>query len=391
MNLSLKASTIRKCPRKSIFSSCSVFPMKVIFSNQNFQSFSAFGRPYSLLCKPLTTRNVACPSKQKWHQPVDIGERPSFFITDLSSSISKLPARRYFSSSSHIKGLPNRKTNFLFPSLSEHRSGSEVAKTIAILVCITNGLVFWLWDLAKDDARTLHDFKRLDWMLRNTQCSLQNLYDGRWWTLITSLFSHQNLTHLLVNCFAIYSFMPLIVHRFGILRSFSVYFLSGIMGNFVVLERLLRKDEVASSKGSLHVWDVLFNKESFSETQSWLAYIKNKFSLSSFEAEKNIHTLSSSWRKGVLGASGSVYGIMALFACTYPLTQFLLFFIIPAQASTILPLDFLVESLLLTQNYDETTGIAFDAHVTGMILGTLSSFLLIPKVWRSRFIYRKGL
>ncbi|WBW71271.1 mitochondrial rhomboid family protease [Schizosaccharomyces osmophilus] len=390
MNLFMKSFAIRQCPKKSIFSSCLVSPLNVFFTDQKYRRFSALERPSSLLCKPLLTKDVAGPLKQKCCRLVGSERKQSFLVTGLPSFVNKMSALRHFSSS-RKSCLPKSETKFLSPPPSEHRSGSQIATAIATLICLTNGLVFWQWDLAKDDVRSLHDFEKFNWMLKNTQCSLQNLYDGRWWTLVTSLFSHRELTHLLVNCFAIYSFMTVIVHRFGILRSLSVYLLSGVMGNFVVLERLLRKDEVATSKGPLHVWDVLFRKESLSETQNWLTYMKSKFTLSSYVTKKNVQTLPPSWRTGALGASGSVYGIMALFACTYPFTQFLLFFVIPAQASTILPLDFFVESLLLTQNYDETTGIAFDAHVTGMILGTLSSFLLIPKVWRARFMYRNGL
>ncbi|EPY53811.1 rhomboid family protease [Schizosaccharomyces cryophilus OY26] len=390
MNLLMKSFAVRECPKRKILSSYLTSPLKIFSYDQKIQNFSVNKCAYSHICKPPLTKYVTCSLKQKCYRLVGFATKPNSLTVGLPTSIKILSIRRCFSSS-HKNRLQKPKTPFLLPPPSEHRSSPHVATVTAILICLINFFFFWHWDLARNEIRSLQDFQRFNWMLKHTQCSLQNLYEGRWWTLVTSLFSHQDLTHLLVNCIAIYSFMTVIVYRFGILRSLSTYFLSGVMGNFVVLERLLRKDDAVTLKGPLHVWDILFRKDNLFETQSCLKNMRSKLTLSSYATKKGVEMLPLSWRKGVLGASGSVYGIMALFACTYPFAQFVLFFVIPARASTILPLDFFVESLLITLNYDDKTQIAFDAHVTGILLGTLSSFLLIPKVWRARFMYKNSL
>lgn len=55
--------------------------------------------------------------------------------------------------------------------------------------------------------------------------------DGEWWRLITSLFLHGGMMHLLFNMFALFLFGPELEKIAGKMRFLTIYFLAGIFGN----------------------------------------------------------------------------------------------------------------------------------------------------------------
>lgn len=57
--------------------------------------------------------------------------------------------------------------------------------------------------------------------------------DGEYWRLITSMFIHGGFFHLLFNMFSLYVFGPELERIAGKLRFFTIYFISGFMGNVV--------------------------------------------------------------------------------------------------------------------------------------------------------------
>lgn len=54
---------------------------------------------------------------------------------------------------------------------------------------------------------------------------------GEWWRLVTPVFIHIGLIHLLFNSFALYIFGPTAEWLFGHLRFFIFYLLTGVGGN----------------------------------------------------------------------------------------------------------------------------------------------------------------
>ncbi|WP_028658547.1 rhomboid family intramembrane serine protease [Nocardioides insulae] len=58
--------------------------------------------------------------------------------------------------------------------------------------------------------------------------------DGAWWELVTSMFVHVSITHLLFNCLAIYVLGPQLEHVLGRARFLAVYLLSGLAGSALV-------------------------------------------------------------------------------------------------------------------------------------------------------------
>ncbi|NLY80753.1 MAG: rhomboid family intramembrane serine protease [Lysinibacillus sp.] len=55
--------------------------------------------------------------------------------------------------------------------------------------------------------------------------------DGEWWRVITSIFLHAGLFHILFNMFALFLFGPELEQIAGKIRFITIYFLAGIFGN----------------------------------------------------------------------------------------------------------------------------------------------------------------
>lgn len=57
--------------------------------------------------------------------------------------------------------------------------------------------------------------------------------DGEWWRLITSLFLHFGVIHLLFNMWALASFGPLVERLYGSVHYLLIYFIAGVTGSVV--------------------------------------------------------------------------------------------------------------------------------------------------------------
>jgi membrane associated rhomboid family serine protease len=88
------------------------------------------------------------------------------------------------------------------------------------LIIILNVLVFGLW----------HFYSR-SWMLSNFAVSFVALEEGRFWTLLTSVFSHNMLLHLFINMFVLNSFGGLLEQLLGRTRFLSFYLFAGAFGS----------------------------------------------------------------------------------------------------------------------------------------------------------------
>jgi membrane associated rhomboid family serine protease len=61
----------------------------------------------------------------------------------------------------------------------------------------------------------------------------QALAAGRWWTVLTHLFLHANLLHLMVNVLALWFIGPAVEQMLGRLRYLVLYFMSGAAGGLL--------------------------------------------------------------------------------------------------------------------------------------------------------------
>lgn len=81
-------------------------------------------------------------------------------------------------------------------------SSNKVVYTIVTI----NVAVFGTWQYAEGNAKRFHDGRLYMFMFRHFTDSLQNLKEGRVWTLVTSAFSHKEWYHILLNTMVLLSF-----------------------------------------------------------------------------------------------------------------------------------------------------------------------------------------
>jgi membrane associated rhomboid family serine protease len=76
------------------------------------------------------------------------------------------------------------------------------------------------------------DSAQLVLMHRNFSVSWQLAFvEGRWWTLLTTVFSHESLIHFLINMFVLNSFGTLSSEVLGVRRFLGFYLAAGLLGS----------------------------------------------------------------------------------------------------------------------------------------------------------------
>lgn len=150
------------------------------------------------------------------------------------------------------------------------RFSSRVVRSIIKL----NILVFLAWNFTGPRYE--------EFMMQNFVVSWEYLERGKIWTLLTSVFSHINLLHILVNMYALYGFGTILETILGRKRFFIFYLLAGAFSSLM-------------------------------------------------------HALVSAWilqrpEIPALGASGAISGVLMVFCLLFPYEKILLLGIIPLPA-----------------------------------------------------------
>ena len=144
---------------------------------------------------------------------------------------------------------------------------------MVVLIIVINVAVFGLW---------YSDYFGIEWMYYNFLVSWEGLEAGRYWTLLSSVFSHNMLLHLFVNMFVLHSFGRLVEAVLGSFRFLRFFIFAGIFSSLC------------------HA-------------------LTSKFILDSPDLP-------------ALGASGAIAGVMLIFALMFPREKILLMGIIPMPA-----------------------------------------------------------
>ncbi len=122
--------------------------------------------------------------------------------------------------------------------------------------------------------------------------SLDNWQAGRWWTLVTSSFTHVNLMHLGANMFSLYSIGPMISSLFGT----GGYVLTWIASSVVCCGVSLAWENYRETGHNIDGNGTLLSRK---RSDIWI------------ENNKPRHTTSA-------GASGSVLGFSTALTLSYP-------------------------------------------------------------------------
>jgi len=207
------------------------------------------------------------------------------------------------------------------PAYSNYKSASNVLYALIGL----NSAIFIAWNVAAGVLPGLEPRQRirlLNFMSRNFVCSKANVDQGRWWTVVTSTFSHQSLMHIIGNMFSLHAFGSVVAAvGIGPLNTIIITLGAGLAGS--------------------------------------LGYLYHESSKSPWERSA-----------GAMGASGSVMGMGAAAACLAPKVTMLLFGVVPV------PLWALMIGYGVIDNYylDRQTKVAHSGHIGGMIFGGMYYF-----------------
>ncbi|KAG2077624.1 rhomboid-domain-containing protein [Suillus decipiens] len=187
---------------------------------------------------------------------------------------------------------------------------------IFVAIIAINAGVFLLWQGAKSTYQTTRDATLWIFLRNNFLVNWDNITSGRVWTLITSCFSHEGIEHALFNGLSFYFMAPGVMQVLGNSRFLGLYFLGGI----------------ASSLTSL----------------TWNRFYKHESNFSSH------------------GASGAILATIAFYACAFPRTTFLIFFVVPCPAWAFLP------GILAFDVYRSVTDARTTTDTAGHVGGILS-------------------
>ncbi|MBU8883714.1 rhomboid family intramembrane serine protease [Kaistella sp. DKR-2] len=181
------------------------------------------------------------------------------------------------------------------------------------------------------------------------------------WQILTHMFMHGSLMHILFNMLTLYSFGPVLEQVLGEKKYLILYFVSGLGAFF--LFNLWNFVEVEQIKTSLQSFG--FDLSGYMDGES----VPFKGSSDAILAQQElISNLRSIITVPMVGASGAIFGVIAAFATLYPDAKIMIMFIpVPVKVKYVLPVVVIGSVVLgVTGNVG---GIAHLAHVGGAIVG----------------------
>ncbi len=176
--------------------------------------------------------------------------------------------------------------------------------------------------------------------------------DFKPWQIVTHMFTHGGIFHILFNMYALYSFGGVLEsdHVLGSKRFAFLYLFSGLGAIAFYIA-------VNAGMAYYYIGDVFFTNETHLPTQL---------------SESAIKSLSQIYYASLVGASGAVYGLLAAFGYLFPNAPLMFMFIpVPIKAKYMIPLVIIGFDIMFAQ-----TGIGNIAH-TAHIGGALFGFLLV--------------
>lgn len=190
------------------------------------------------------------------------------------------------------------------------------------------------------------------------------------WQIVTHMFMHGSLMHILFNMFTLYSFGPVLEKTLGDRKYVILYFVSGLGAFFLYnLWNFIEVQQIQSSLESLG-----FNLNGYLSGENVSFKGDSAAIINQQELVENLKSILS---VPMVGASGAIFGVIAAFATLYPNAEIGIMFIpIPVKVKYVLPV-IIVGSIILGVT-GNGGGIAHLAHVGGAIIG-----FLLAKYWKN--------
>jgi membrane associated rhomboid family serine protease len=286
---------------------------------------------------------INTPSKMSLFQRLTKSIRPTTFNptstlqTSLRTSGRPLSARKsitpdFYTSSIHRAGTGRR----FYNSYSYERTSNINTKIIYAIIGV-NSAVFLYAGYAEQEAKQGHP-GRLRQFYETFPLNYDGVMkDGRWWTPVTSIFTHTQPMHLLGNMFFLYFLGDMVAKTPGMTPTgmLVLIFGSGLLGMAGFLYKRHEK-------------------------------IKETTNTSVFGTKQTLYDSVYA-----LGFSGANMGIGAVATILYPRTKVLIYGILP------MPLWLMMSCYALYDGYylnDSSSRIAHEGHIGGLIFGVAYHF-----------------
>ena len=177
------------------------------------------------------------------------------------------------------------------------------------------------------------------------------------WQPITYMFMHGGFTHIFFNMFALFSFGPLLEYTLGSKKFFNYYFITGIGG--YILYMAVQAIQIHAITGSFTIPNPELDASYFN-----------------YGGQANAQTLYGLYNFPMLGASGSIFGLLVAFGMLFPNLEMMVMFIpVPVKAKYFV-LGYIAIELFSGVGRFAGDNVAHFAHLGGGLFG----FLLI-KLW----------
>lgn len=194
--------------------------------------------------------------------------------------------------------------------------------------------------------------------------------DFKSWQVITHMFMHGSLIHILFNMLTLYSFGPILEYRLGDKKYLILYFLSGLGAFF--LYNLWNFIEVQKLVSELQAMNI--------DAKDFLNSLINNPDTTMPRNETEVN-LAGIYFGRMVGASGAIFGVIAAFATLYPEAKIGIMFIpVPMKVKYVVPILIVISIYLGVSG--NGGGIAHLAHVGGALVGWI-----LARIWR-KHLYR---
>jgi membrane associated rhomboid family serine protease len=200
---------------------------------------------------------------------------------------------------------------------------------------------------------------------------------------VTYIFMHGNFMHIFFNMFALWMFGSVLENVWGGKRFLIFYLITGMGAALIQLvvyyfevTPVLNELDMMTQNGTAESFRSYLSNSPYAEQYnaalaegSSYAVSVGKDILTNFRADY-LNSLT------VVGASGSLFGILLAFAMLFPNTYLNIYFFIPIKAKYFVMLYGAIEIISAIRN-DPNDNVAHIAHLGGMLFG----FILI-KIWQ---------
>lgn len=185
------------------------------------------------------------------------------------------------------------------------------------------------------------------------------------WQIVSYMFMHGNIPHILFNMFAVWMFGTHIENRWGSKRFLNYYLLTGFGAAF--LHYLIIHFQIINLESVMNYDQIMI--------------ILNEGIVPEGISRESAQKLFFLYNTPVVGASGSLFGILLAFGVLFPNTLLYLYFAIPIKAKYFV-IGYGLLELFSGLSNNPQDNVAHFAHLGGMLFG-----LLIFAYWKLKNEY----